>query len=184
MFHTYPSNIPIGTSHNYILCWDTPRRLTARGYFRCTSYTSYIWRFWFSNTVDSTYDSGEIAYPDRPGGSWKIHSARIGDGGPYILGEMESPSDVTNWISVTFNGSKSRDVLPNENFWSDEVYLELPKDHLLVWEWELEGNHIPMTPDSQASTFVGYDDGKLQFDTFCPLPDFFGTRREVKNRII
>jgi len=183
MFHTYPSNIALGTSHNYILCLDSPRCIRARGYFRALSYTPHAWRFWFSNAVDSTYGSGEIAYPDRLGGNWRILSARIGDGGLYTCAEMSLPVPVTDWVNVTFDGNISKDVTPGERFWSDEVSFHLPKDHYIVWEWELEGNEIPCTPDSQAPTFTAYDDGELSFQIECPLPDLFGAKREVSARI-
>ena len=183
MFRTYPSNIPLGTSHNFILCRDEPIRIRARGYFRCLSYKPDTWRFWFSNAVDSTYASGETAYPDRLGGQWRILSARIGDGGPYVCGEMAEPAPVSGWINVTFAGAAGKTVEPGERFWSDEVSFVLPEGHLLVWEWEIEGNEIPCTPDSQAPAFTASGGAPLQADTFCPLPDLFGARRDVKGRI-
>jgi len=183
MFRTYPSNIALGTGHNWILCFDSPRRIRARGYFRALSHTPDTWRFWFSNAVDSTFDRGDVAYPDRPGGNWRILSARIGDGGVYRCEAMTEPAPVTGWTDVTFAGKASRDVAPCERFWSDEVSFTLPEDHYIVWEWELEGNEIPCTPDSQAPTFTAFDDEPLTFRAECPLPDLFGARREVAGRI-
>ena len=183
MFKTYPSNIPLGTSHNFILCSPEPCRIRARGYFRCLSYKPDTWRFWFSNAVDSTYGSGELAHPDRLGGQWKILSARIGDGGRYVCEPMTEPASVTGWVPVTFGGDAGKAVEPGERFWSDEVTFTLPEDHLLVWEWELEGNEIPFTPDSQAPTFSAFGDDELTCRTECPLPDLFGAKRDVKNRI-
>lgn len=183
MFRTYPSNIALGTGHNWILCFDSPRRIRARGYFRALSHTPDTWRFWFSNAVDSTFDQGAVAYPDRPGGNWRILSARVGDGGACSCEAMPEPAPVTGWVDVTFDGRASRDVASCERFWSDEISFTLPEDHYIVWEWELEGNEIPCTPDSQAPTFTAFDDEPLTFRAECPLPDLFGARREVAGRI-
>lgn len=185
MFDSYPSNIPLGTGHNHILRFESTRRLTARAYFRCLSYSSDTWRFWFSNAVDSTFGGMEYeAFRDQPGGNYTILSARIGDGGPYEAHFMDTPVPVQNWTEVTFDGGNPHyEVSPCERFWSDEVSFSLPEDHLLVWEWELEGNDIPCTPDSQAATFVSYNEEALHFDLMCPMPDLIGTKRPVKNRI-
>jgi lysophospholipase L1-like esterase len=192
MFKEYPSNSPLGTGHNHILQFDSPRRLTARVYMRCLSYEADTWRFWFSNGVDSTFGGlGACeAYRDQAGGQWTILSARIGDGGLCQEGFMAAPAAVSGWVPVTFDGLPGRAVAPRERFWSDEVRLALPEGHWLVWEWELEGNGIPCTPDSQAATFVaygdrrlGFDGGDLAFDLMCPMPDRFGARRAVKGHV-
>ena len=185
MFKQYPSNVPLGTSHNHILQFDTPRRLTARVYVRCLSHDVDTWRFWFSNGVDSTFGGlgAYEAHRDQEGGHWTILSARIGDGGPYQATFMDTPAPVKNWVPVTFGGQPAKSVSPCERFWSDEVAFSLPEGHLLVWEWELEGNGIPCTPDSQAATFTAYDGGGLGFDLMCPMPDRFGGKRSVKGNI-
>jgi len=182
MFRTYPSNIALGTASNHILCFDENRRFTARSYFRVESDQGNRWRFWFSNQVDSTFADGNQAYRNRPGGAYTILSARIGDGGVYTAASMPEPAAVTNWVTVTFDGNISRAVSPSETFWSDEIGFSLPKDHCIVWEWELEGDNIPCTPDSQAPTFLDYGNG-LTADSYCPLPALFGCKRDVKKRI-
>ena len=185
MFKTYPSNVPLGTGHNHILQFDAPRRVTARVYMPCLSYAVDTWRFWFSNAVDSTFGGmgAHEAYRDQPGGSWIIRAARIGDGGPYEPIAMTAPAPVQSWTTVTFDGQTERKITPCERFWSDEVSFTLSEGHLLVWEWELEGNGIPCTPDSQAATFVGYDGAEPTAQITCPLPDRFGAKRDVKAHV-
>ena len=185
MFKQYPSNVPLGTCHNHILHFTEPRRLIARVYMRCLSYEVDTWRFWFSNAVDSTFGGigAHEAHRDEEGGFWRILSARIGDGGVYEPAFMPSPAPVTNWTPVTFDGQGEKQVSPCERFWSDEAKLTLPEGHLLVWEWELEGNGIPCTPDSQAATFVAYEGGEPGFQLMCPMPDRFGAKREVMGHV-
>ena len=186
MFKHYPSNVPLGTCHNNILQFDSPRRFTARVYMRCLSYSVDSWRFWFSNAVDSTFGGigAHEAFRDQHGGQWRILSARIGDGGAYTAEFMGTPAPVESWTPVTFdNGKTDKLVTPCERFWSDEVSFRLPEGHLLVWEWELEGNNIPYTPDSQAATFIAHYGEKLSFSACCPMPDRFGAIRDVKGNI-
>lgn len=160
------------------------RRFVARAYLRCVSHEVSRWRFWFSNAVDSTFDAGQNAWPNRPGGAWRIHSARIGDGGRAFYGERGIVPEVTGWTEVRFGSDSGRDVAPNETFWSDEVDFSLPEGHFLVWEWEIEGGEIPCTMDSQALCYTGKDEASLASDTFCPMPDLFGAEREVRSRIV
>lgn len=166
-----------------MLEFSPARRITGRVYLRCQSSNVSKWRFWFSNAVDSTFEAGQTAWCNRLGGAWRIHSARIGDGGPCFCGEVQTPPDVTGWTEVLFDGRIGREVAPGETFWSDEVSFSLPEGHFLVWEWEIEGEYIPCTMDSQAMTFVGGSADSLQWDLCCPMPDLFGAERKVKNRI-
>lgn len=184
MFRTYPSNVSLSTSHNHVIESTPARRFTARAYLRCVSSDVEKWRFWFSNAVDSTFADGEIAWPNRLGGAWKIHSARIGDGGKAFYGERGVAPEVTGWTEVRFDGQAGREIAPGETFWSDEATFSLPEGHFLVWEWEIEGCEIPCTMDSQALCYTGPDAEHLSCDTFCPMPDLFGAQREVKNRIV
>lgn len=181
MFTAYPSAVPVGSGHNYILLGQN--HLTIRAYLKTYPALSDTWRFYHQNGVDSTFADGSVAYRNRSGGNWKIVRARIGIGSLSSGIEMESPDPVTGWVDVTYDGKTSRDVLPGECFWSDEIQLSLPDGHDLVWEWELIGEDIPSTPDSQAATFTDTGDGFI-FREESPLPDLFGNARPVQGRIV
>ena len=180
MFAAYPSAVPVGSGHNYILLGN--HHLTIRAYLAAYPGLSDKWRFYHQNGVDSTFADGEIAYRNRSGGSWTIVRARIGIGQCSSGVEMDTPDPVTGWVDVTYDGKTSREVLPGECFWSDEVTLSLPAGHDLVWEWEIAGEDIPSTPDSQAATFTDTGNG-FSFREEAPLPDLFGNARQVKGRI-
>ena len=180
MFAAYPSAVPVGSGHNYILLGN--HHLTIRAYLAAYPGLSDKWRFYHQNGVDSTFADGEIAYRNRSGGSWTIVRARIGIGQCSSGVEMDTPDPVTGWVDVTYDGKTSRKVLPGECFWSDEVTLSLPAGHDLVWEWEIAGEDIPSTPDSQAATFTDTGDG-FSFIEEAPLPDLFGNARPVHARI-
>lgn len=181
MFDRYFSNTACGTGANYILKFGESRHFYARAYFKPEVCGSYNWRFFFSNIADSTYDQGQDAYCGEIGGEFEILSACIADGGP-IDGPEVACGALCSITSVTFDGLKCKKVTPDERFWSDEVPFCIPEGHYLVWEWELVGNGIPCTPDSQIPAFVNYGNGYEQ-DMFCPKPMLLGCDRKVKKRI-
>ncbi len=180
MFAVYPSAVPVGSGHNYILLGK--HHLIIRAYLTTYPGLSDKWRVYHQNGVDSTFSDGEIAYRNLSGGKWTIRCARIGIGKNSSGTEMDIPDPVTGWKDVTYDGKTSREVLPGECFWSDEVTLSLPEGHDLVWEWEIEGEDIPSTPDSQAATFTDTGNG-FSFREEAPLPDLIGNARSVKGRI-
>ena len=181
MFDRYLSNVSVGTQANYILEFDAPKRFVARSYFKPEVSGKYNWRFYFQNTVDSTYDHGDVAYRGKSGGDWKILSAKLALGG-NIEGLAVSCGELTDITPVTFDGQNSRTVKPDERFWSDEVVFDAKEGQYIVWEWEIEGSGIPCTPDSQIPAFMDYGDG-FAADDFCPKPMLFGCDRKAKKRI-
>ncbi|MBE6541256.1 MAG: hypothetical protein E7672_02285 [Ruminococcaceae bacterium] len=184
MFKKYLSNIPLSTSNNHYLHWDSPRHLIVRGYFRCISYKPDKWRFWYSNACDSTFGAPDYAaVRDQLGGKWKILSARIGDGGEYTPENIQTPPEVTGWTKVTFDGNDGRDVNPAEEFWTDEIQISIPENHYIAWEWEIEGNNIPCPYFCMGATFSKQDGKDFTYDGTCPLPNLFGAEREVKEYV-
>ncbi len=185
MFKEYVSNIPLGTGNNCILVTGKPLRLRARAYLRPTVYGTFTWRFFFSNTVDSTFAMGETAYRNRSGGTWKILSATLSvapDTGSDAPGELMAKAVPTGTVAVTFDGCEARTVCPDECFWSDPVDFSVDRGQYLVWEWEIEGDGIPFTPDSQAPAFCDFGDG-WKYGTDCPFPALFGCKREGMTRL-
>ena len=179
MFNKYVSNVSCGTGNNHILKLDGDRKITVRAFFKVERSGEFNYRFFFQNTVNSTFAQGEEAYVDLSGGSYKILSARIGIGSEF--GDYKAPDKYT---PVTFDGLGERSVSPDECYWSDEVKINVPDGRYLVWEWELFGNMIPGTPDSQIPTFVDLGDGLKKHDYIvCPMPNLIGCDKNVKKRV-
>lgn len=186
MFKTYVSNVPAGTGNNYIIEKGQTVKLRARAYLRPNVYGEFSWRFYFSNTVDSTFADGKAAYRNKPGGNWRINYASVAvapdsgdDNGAEVLGKA---SPICNVTDITFDGSSAKNVSPHERFWSDPVTFRVDEGSYLVWEWEIEGDGIPFTPDSQVPTFCDWGGG-WKFTTDCPFPALFGCDRKVKKTI-
>jgi lysophospholipase L1-like esterase len=175
-FSDYVSNTYIATGNNFMV--ESADSVTYRAYFPVEEYGELEYCFFFSNTVDSTYDDGSDAYGGKSGGEYTIESAFIAECG-------EDFDDITNYTAVTFDGSEQKNVSPDETFKSDPVNFNVEEGNYLVWEWTITGNDIPANAMSNL-TKVGadYNDGKgLVYCDRIPLPQLIGAKRDVKYRI-
>ena len=176
-FDKYISNTVVATGNNYMVI--EADKVTYRAYFPVEEYGNLEYCFYFSNTVDSTYDKGTNAYSGEPGGSYTIEGAWISDGG-------SGPDDkITNKTEVTFDGQKTKSVTANEAFWSDSVDFNVEEGHYLVWEWTLTGTNIPCTYMSNltSATADKSGDGNFSYCDQIPLPQMIGANRKVKHNI-
>lgn len=176
-FGEYVSNTFIATGNNFII--ESAENVTYRAYFPVEEYGELEYCFYFSNTVDSTYDDGSKAHVGLAGGEYTIESAFIADGGTSIEDE------ITNRQAVTFGGSEAKDVASGEEYWSDPVTFNVEEGHYLVWEWTLTGENIPANAMSNLTKIgADYNDGKgLVYCGEAPLPVLVGAKRDVKYRI-
>ena len=140
MFKEFVSNTALALGKSYLI-EKTNGVLRQRTYIKPTLYGRFEWKFYFQNSVNSTFAQGEISHAGTSGGNWVIHKASIS------VSPSLDPSDaVTNVTAVTFDSQESRRVLPDEEFWSDTVDFEI-NDGYIVWEWEIEGENIPSMPE-------------------------------------
>ncbi|WP_433946289.1 SGNH/GDSL hydrolase family protein [Paenibacillus sp. SN-8-1] len=174
-------NAPVGFTHTY------------RTYLRPRETGRLHMRIWHSNSVDSTWDTGQDARGSEAGGPWKIESAFLGDGGRSRDGSVVAGS----LVPVTFGGSHSREVAPGECFYSDEVTVDIAEGHDLVFSWTLStfgpGKSIPYNVEGMLAS--AYDtEGHLADQDSLPLkrasdrllvlPSFIGYKKETARRIV
>ena len=189
LWRQYVSNVLCGTGRNYIRHWSEPETLTFRSYYRARETGVFNWRFWFGNTVDSTFAQGEQAWANRSGGHWRIEAACIALN-PEANGSLR-PETLQ---PVLFDGQSAKDVEPDEQFWSDAVSMTINPDDYLVFSWSISvsqaGDHLPYTPDSQIPAFVAAGNlaGDPCSDRFaasldCAKPNLLAVDRPVNKRI-
>ncbi|MNH81298.1 GDSL-like Lipase/Acylhydrolase [compost metagenome] len=174
-------NEPVGFTHTY------------RTYLRPRETGRLHMRIWHSNSVDSTWDMGQDAAGSEAGGPWKIESAFLGDGGRERDGSVVAGS----LVPVTFGGSLSKEVEAGEQFYSDEVTVDITEGHDLVFSWTLStsgpGKSIPYNVEGMLAS--AYDaEGHLADQVSLPperasdrllvLPSFIGYKREVARKIV
>lgn len=172
-FDTYQSNTYVATGNNGIV--KNAESVTYRAYFPAEQYGELDYRFYFSNAVDSTYNTGAPVHVGMEVSGYTIESARIADGGT-------SPDDeITNYTDVTFDGEAGREVAAGDDFWSDAVKFDLPQDHYLVWEWTLTGKKIPATNMANlTSATSSAEGGDFEYCDTLPLPQLIGADRGAK----
>lgn len=180
LFDTYVSNTVIATGNNTII--KSADSVTYRAWLPVEVSGEFDYCFYFSNTVDSTYDDGSVSYVGMSGGSYTIESASISDGGT----EFDANIDPETTVSITFLGETSKEVLPDETFWSDPVSFDVPEGHYLLWEWTISGENIPaicMSNLAYSYKDKGDDKGFL-YTNEIPLPQLIGVDRKVEARIV
>ena len=161
---------------------DSAEHVTYRAWLPVEAAGSFEYCFYFSNTVDSTWEDGSTSYAGKSGGKYTIESASIADGGTEFDPNVEPDS----MEAVTFSGNSQKEVAPDETFWSDPVTLDVPKDHYLLWEWTVTGTEIPcICMSNMTYAYADQGNGKgFNYVNEIPLPQLFGCKREVKTRIV
>lgn len=178
----YVSNTAAGTGNNYFLRFGDLGVHTFRCRIRPLYFGDLLWRFWFRNAVDSTFDDGSVSTAGTSGGHWKIVSACVRPLPP----DGENTDD---FFPVTFDGKADREVLPGESFWSDPRALSVRNGQQLEFSWAIEAESgeekIPMSPDSQilcmkAKGNHSFDrDGEpFRENPDAPKPNLFAVKME------
>lgn len=189
---SYASATVQSTAKNFIMRSDSAFTHTYRAYIKTTECGKIKLRFWCSNLVDSTWADGSESSANLTGGSWKIESAYIADGGRLPDGSVVEGTQ----IPVTFESSTARLVIPGEKFWSDAARIMIPEEHYLVLSWTITtlaaGVSFPYNTESplvSAYDAPGHAAGQITADGFQQsanclfLPDFIGCENEGAKRI-
>lgn len=134
----YVSATALSSAANCIISCEAIETHTYRTYIRPREYGKFLWRFWHSNTVDTSWDDGSVYCANLPGGQWHIEAAFLGDGGLIPDGSILPESQV----ALTFEGRICKNVLPNEKFFSDPVEFDLPENHYLAFTWTITNQSI------------------------------------------
>lgn len=180
LLDTYVSNTVISTGSNTVI--KNAEHVTYRAWFPVEAAGEYDYRFYFSNTVDSTWGDGSESYVGMSGGSYTIEKATVYDGGT----EFDANVEPTVSAAVTFSGSAAKEVAPDETFWSDPVTLNVPEGHYLLWEWTVNGTNIPAISMSNLTyAYADKGNGKgFLYTNEIPVPQLVGCDRKVKTRIV
>lgn len=188
----YASATVVSTACNYVMVREEGFTHTYRTYLKLRENGPLELRFWHSNAVDSTWDTGTVAKGGLLGGSWRIEAAYVADGGAVADGSVVEGSQV----QLAFNASAIKEVQPGEQFWSDSVSIDLPEGHLLAFTWTItapKGTSVPYNTEQMLVS--AYDaPGNLASaengDKFKPsanllvLPALIGYVKPVRKRLI
>lgn len=181
----FVSNTPTSTSHNSRIVLNRGETRTFRVLLRPIEAGPFLWRFRFSNCIDSTWDDGSESWADLPGGRLAIVSAGACAEADGAMGEP---------MPVTWGGAAGREVGPCEWAVSDAVALDIPRGGHIAFTWCLraleDGAILPATPDSRALCYSAPGEATaapmaaFQEDDLACLPDAFEANRPVSARMV
>lgn len=194
MMEQYASATVVSAACNYIM--ERPEKFTHtyRTYVKLREHGALDLRFWHSNAIDSTWDTGLVARGGDLGGEWRIEAAYVADGGAVPDGSVEPGSQVC----LTFDGgSETRTVAPGEKFWSDPVRLDLPEGHLLAFTWtistEAGGKTVPYNTEQMLVTAFDAPgacadaagaEGFAPSENLLVLPALIASAKPVRQRLV
>ena len=147
-----------------------------RIFYKIFASGTYNYSFMFLNAIDSTYSDGSHSYANIPLDEYKIHSLGI-----YITKNLTN--DLSEKISLTVNGEKSKTVIPKEIFYTDPAKLTCEKNDYICLEIEFSGNgKIPYMEEMMIPSYV-YENGKWIEGKHTPLCASILCDREVQKKI-
>ena len=121
-----------------------------RVFYKIFAGGSYNYSFMFTNMIDSTFSDGAHSQANLICDEYQIHSLGI-----YVTSDFTNNLDTNNKIQLTFNGEKSKTVIPKEIFYTDTVKLFCNKNDYICLEIEFSGNgKIPYMEEMMIPSFV------------------------------
>lgn len=180
----FASNTGISTSHNLHIVLNKGEERTFRVLLRPLETGTLTWRFFFSNSVDSTWADGDESYANMPGGRFEIVSCAVGS----------AHDDACIASALTPVVWPQKIVEPRMTLYSEPVDVAIEENGYIVFSWCVraleDGCRLPITPDSQALCYTAVGDhsfdGAAAFtaDQNVMLPDQFAADRNVRAQMV
>lgn len=189
-FKNFYSNTILGSGNNNLLVLPDSTSRCGIKLVKPRIYGRQRYTFVYSNTVDSTFDSGSTAYANLPGESWTIESLSVADAGEKELFKVDFEGTrlttsypveklfrLSGYKEILFGGENRKILAPNEIVFSDSTEIEILPGHLLALKIKFSGSRIPYTSDKIVPCFT-YNNGEYKYSREFPQPVFFGTVQE------
>lgn len=170
----YVSNTLAGTSNQ--LYYNQGVKATAYAFYRIFDAGQFDYSLLYTNTIDSTYADGSISKRNDPCGKWYIESLSVSPVNEITTADLPE-------IQLTFNGKKSKIVLPDEIFFTDKISLNVKQNEYLRVKIVYNGEKIPCHIENQIPTFKNEGDG-VKANKLLPLPSMIGVNRKIEKRIV
>ena len=192
-FENFKSNTYAGSGNQLYFTMDENEIRTGRAFYKISVGGKYNYSILFSNIIDSTFADGSISQKNLICDEWTIHGMKIGKCDKFnsykelsdlIMDDNNENSDivVNDFIDITFNGQKSKKVMPGEFFSSDPVMSEFEKDEYICLEITFSGKTIPYHEETLLPVFVK-DEEEWKYSKFMPFAAMIGCDKKVKSKI-
>jgi len=180
-FEKFTSNTYAGSSNQLFFSMPDGESKRGRAFYKISVSGKYNYSFLFSNIIDSTYSDGRISHKNLICDSWVILEGRVGKSSAFRFDESECPT--VTWLSgLTFDHSKTKEVMPGEFFSSDPIELYFEKGEYLCLEIIFSGKMIPYHEETLLPVYIKEDSG-WRYSRKMPLPAMVGCDRKVKKRV-
>ncbi len=184
-FNKYVSNTYAGTQNHNFCNLPEGKIFEGRSFYKISVGGEYNYSLLFSNTIDGTLADGTFSHRNLICDGYTIHSAKIGKCKQMKTGPKATDfSDVcvTDFVDVTFDGKKSKEVMPGEFFSTDPVKLYFDKGDFLCLEIEFSGEMIPYNQDIVIATCVKQN-GEWVHSRMLPIASMVGCDRAVEKKV-
>lgn len=180
-FEEFSSNSTAGSGNPYFFCPEDPeKKIVGRTYYRITFGGEYRYSLLYSNLIDSTFADGNISHCNLVVDEWMIHGMRIG---LCDKGNVATCAEPEEWVPVTFDRKKEKQVAPGEIFATDPVTLNAKSGEYLCVEMTFSGKMLPCHPESVMSAYVDSGNGFAR-ENNQPFASMIGCDRKVKKRLV
>lgn len=192
-FGQFKSNTYAGSGNQLFFKMNENEIRTGRVIYKISVGGEYNYSILFSNIIDSTYGDGSISHKNLICEPWTIHSAKIGKCNAFesskeihelIMDDENEKADIKafDFKPISFNGQKSKEVMPGEFFVSDPVTCTYDKDEYLCLEITFSGKMIPYHEETLLPVFAK-ENGEWKYSKFMPFAGMIGCDRKVKGKV-
>lgn len=178
-FEKYTSATVAGGGNQHIFYEDNKNVCTGRIFYKHLCPGKHTYSLLYSNIIDSTFSDGSESHKNIVCDSWDIIGIRVGKAKEC---NTESFGDITDFITLTFNGSESREVNPGEFFCTDPFEMAFEYEEYMCVEISFAGRQLPYHAETLLPAFR-LENGKWKADARMPFPSMIGVKRTDKLRI-
>ena len=178
-FETYTSNTIAGSGNQHYFLTGDQEIHRGRVYYKIFAGGTYNYSLLFSNIIDSTFSDGSVSHSNLICDEWEILEVSLGICKTSSLTAAVEPEKT---VTMTFNGSAGKTVMPGEFFTSDAVEISAEKGDFLCMDISFRGTMIPYHEETMLPTFE-LQNGEWIPCKHVPFAGMIGCDRKVEKRV-
>ena len=175
-FDRFVSNTLAGSANQSFFYGDCEKVTTGRVFYKLYKGGKFNYSLLFTNIIDSTFQDGLHSHRNLVCDEWEMVSLKVG------VTKDATPENCESLTDVTFDGKKSKSVMPGEFFATDEFEISAEKGDYLCVEIDFKGKMIPYHYEINIPTFIKNSDGWVR-SAKMPVSSMVGCERNPKLKV-
>lgn len=175
-FDKFVSNTLAGSSNQSFFYGDEEKVTVGRVFYKIFAGGKFNYSFLFTNIIDSTFSDGTHSHRNLICDEWEIVSASV------CVTKNVSPEACGEFTEITFDGKKSKTVMPGEFFCTDEIEISAEKNDFLCLEIAFKGKMIPYHEEINVFTYIKKEND-WESNVRIPVPSMVGCDRKPMLKI-